>query len=216
MRRSPCRSAIDEDRIVRDERVVDPVRGGHGPSAEGDLRVGVHPLRRPAARRARRPRGAAGRGSVPLRQPPLGMGRHRGRQDRRRRLLGRRPHGRDHRTPRQHPHNLRAGAAPGHPPRARAVRGLGALRADDGWADRPPGAAPGEAPAVHPVQGAHGVDHAGPHDPRRRHVGLRGARREQVPAALDLRRRRTARREGRARRLQGVVPRRVRPAHAVG
>ena len=41
-------------------------------------------------------------------------------------------------------------------------------------------------------------------------------RREQVPAALGLRRRRGARREGRARRLQGLVPRRVRQAHAVG
>ena len=63
---------------------------------------------------------------------------------------------------------------------------------------------------------ADGVDHARAHDPRRRHVELRGARREQVPPPLGLRRRRRARGQGRPRRLQGLVPRRVRQAHAVG
>ena len=45
-----------------------------------------------------------------------------------------------------------------------------------------------EAPAVPPVPRADGVDHARAHHPRRRHVELRGARREQVPAPLGVRR----------------------------
>ena len=66
----------------------------------------------------------------------------------------------------------------------------GALRADHRRPHRAPRAASREAPAVRAVQGADGLDDARAHDPRRRHVGVRGARREQVPAPLDLRRRR--------------------------
>ena len=46
-------------RVVGHQRVVDPVGGGHRRRAEGHVRVGLHALRRPAARRHRRPRGAA-------------------------------------------------------------------------------------------------------------------------------------------------------------
>ena len=51
---------------------------------------------------------------------------------------------------------------------------------------------------------------------RRRHLRLRGARREQVPPSLGVRRRGQGRGQGRAGELQGLVPRRVRQAHAVG
>ena len=63
---------------------------------------------------------AAGR--VPLRQPPRGLGRDRGRPDRRRRLLRRRAHGRDDGAPRQAPGHVRARPAPRHPPRPRDLR----------------------------------------------------------------------------------------------
>ena len=56
-------------RVVGHQRVVDPVGGGHGRRPEGHVRLRHHQLRRPAARRHRRPRRVAGRGPVPLRQP---------------------------------------------------------------------------------------------------------------------------------------------------
>ena len=71
-------------------------------------------------------------------------------------------------------------------------------------------------PTVRAAQGPDRVDDAGPHDQHRRLGALRLGGREPVPPALGLRRRRQARPEGRTHRLQGVVPARVREAHAVG
>ena len=62
------------------------------------------------------------------------------------------------------------------------------VRADHRRPHRPARAAPGEAPAVPAVPRADRVDDPRAHHPRRRHVELRGARREQVPAPLGLRR----------------------------
>ncbi len=78
------------------------------------------------------------------------------------------------------------------------------------------GAAAGEPPAVRAVQRADRVDDARAHDPRRRHVDVRGGGREHVPPPLDLRRRRRAHGQGRPHRLQGLVAPLVREAHAVG
>ena len=93
---------------------------------------------------------------------------------------------------------------------------LGPLRADGGRAHRPAGAPAGEPPAVRAVHAADRVDEPLAHDPRRRHRRFRRRRREHVPPPLGLRRRRQARGQGRAHRLQGVVAPLVRQAHAVG
>ncbi len=66
------------------------------------------------------------------------------------------------------------------------------------------------------LQAPRGVDHAGPHPASRRLGVVRGGRSVAVPTSLDLRRRRRPGRQGRAGRLQGLVPRRPGPPHALG
>ena len=80
------------------------------------------------------------------------------------------------------------------------------LRADHRRPHRPPGAPARQAPAVRAVPRPDGLDHARAHHPRRRHVELRGRRRQQVPAPLGVRQRRRDHGQGRPRQLQGLVP----------
>ena len=156
-------------------------------------------------------------GALPLRQPPRGVGRHRGRA--RSSTPATRAAASWARRRSASPTSARRSSRCRSPTSATTPRS----RTRSRGSCRPPAGEPGlpaprrvkhppfiqfKAPTVWTTLGAH--------DPRRRHVGVRGARREQVPPALDLRRRRTARGEGRARRLQGLVPRRVRQVHAVG
>ena len=148
-------------------------------------------------------RGAPRRGAVPLREPPDRVDRGRGRTDRRRGVLGR---GRRWASPRS--------ASPARSATVRA-RSLSPTSSSDPElhgtearfvqtaGGRAPLPAPrhGEPSTVLPAQATRCVDDARAHDPRGRHVDVRGRRCEQVPSALDLRRRRSARSQGRARRL---------------
>ena len=185
-----------------------------GPVLKGTFDSGLHALRRPAARRDRRPRGAARAGRSASRT--ISRPGPRSRVDASR-TPATRAAGSWATTVRLA--KLRATFEPVPLPDIRhepEIADGGPLRADHRRAHRPPRAAPGEAPAVRAVPRADGVDDARAHHPGRRHVVVRGARRQQVPAPLGLRRRRQARGQGRPRRLQGLVPRRVREAHAVG
>ena len=159
----------------------------------------------------------ARRRPVPLRQPPRGLGRGRGRPHRRRRLRRRRPDGRDDRAPGQAAGHVRAGRA-ARPPagaRDRSDTEVRFVQTTGGRTGLPaprrvkhPPFVQFQAPTVWTTL-ALTIHADGTSD-------VRGARREQVPAPLGLRRRRQARGQGRARRLQGLVPRRVRQAHARG
>ena len=163
-----------------------------GAGAEGHVRVRASPattIRRPTSSTTSRRGGPPGRFRFANRLH--GLGRDRARPHRRRRLLRRRPDGRHDRAPGQAAGHVRAGPAPRPAPRRPSrTRHRGHVRADHRRSHRPARAAAGEAPAVPAVPRAHGVDHARAHHPRRRHVELRGARREQVPPPLGLRRRR--------------------------
>ncbi len=79
-----------------------------------------------------------------------------------------------------------------------------------------PRAASGQPSTVRRVPGPVGLDHPRAHDPGRRHHRTRARRSQPVPAALGLRRRRSARRQSGSRGLQGLVPHCLREAHAVG
>ena len=161
---------------------------GAGP--EGHVRLRDHQLRRPPARRHRRPRASGG----PTGGSASPTGSRRGPRSSTARIVDAGCSGgglMGSTTVRLA--KLRATfepvAAPRPPPRAHPLRHRGHVRADHGRAHRPARAPAGEAPAVRAVPRAHGVDDARAHHPRRRHVELRGARREQVPAPLGLRRR---------------------------
>ena len=95
-------------------------------------------------------------------------------------------------------------------------RHVGPLRADLRWPRRAAGAAARQPSAVREVRGADGVDDDRADAARRRARGDRARRRERLPAALVYDNEGKLDREGRARRLQGVVAHVVRQAHAVG
>ena len=105
-------------RVVGYIVVVDPVGGGQRREQER-VRDWVHPLRRSAARRDRRPRRVARFGRVPLREPARRLGRGEGRPHRRRGLRPGRCDGLDDgRVRRQGLDHLRRGGAPAPPRRA--------------------------------------------------------------------------------------------------
>ena len=205
------------DRVVGDQRVVDPVRGGDRPDAEGHLRVGFTHYDDPPPGRDRRSRGAARRGRAsasPTTSRPGSRSRAGGSSTAGTRAAGswarRRCASRSSAPRSSRSRSPTSATSPrSHDDAVRFVQTTGGRTG-----------LPAPRRVKHPpfvqFRAPDRVDHARAHDPRRRHVVVRGARREQVPAALGLRRRRQARRQGRPRRLQGVVPRRVREAHAVG
>ena len=184
-------------RVVRHRDLVDPVRGHHGP-VEDPVRARRHPLRRAAARSARRSRGAPDERPLPRGERAARVHRGRGRPDRQRRAPRPGPHRRDDRPGRTGGDALPGGPPARHPAGARGRRLVGPLRADGRRPDGPADAAAGPAQAVRPVLAVDRVDDARPDDQRRRQLEPRARRREPVPAPLDLRPRRA--RSSRSRR----------------
>ena len=101
-------------------------------------------------------------------------------------------------------------------PRARRRARPGAIHTDRRRSPGYPGAEARQPSALRPAQGPDGVDHTRAGDRCRRQLDVRARRRQPVPPPLGLRQRREARGQGRPRRLQGLVPPRLRQAHAVG
>ena len=128
----------------------------------------------------------------------------------------RRGDGLDHGQSRRQGRHVRGGGAPASARRAGGHAGVGHVRADLRRAHRVARAAARAAAAVRAVPRAARVDDAEAHDQRRRFERVRAHRREHVPAPLGVRPGGQARGQGRARRLQAVVPQVVRPLHAVG
>src|SRR5205823_24368 len=97
-----------------------------------------------------------------------------------------------------------------------AVTGATRTAFDSGFThyDAPPPA--GAAAALHPVAGATGMDHAVADPARRRPGRVLGHRRQPVPPALDLRRRRPPGAQVGPDRLRQLDPGVVRPPHALG
>ena len=136
--------------------------------------------------------------------------------DRRLRLPGWGPHGLDAGQPGRRQAPLPGRAAPRHPARARARRGLGPIRPDLWRAHRDARPTAGAAAPVRPVAGPAGVDDALADPPRRRAGRARTHRCEPVPPALGLRRRQRPVAQVGAHRLQGLVPQVVRQAQSRG
>ena len=105
---------------------------------------------------------------VPVRQRVAGLDRGRPRPDCRVRLQRERSHRRDDGPVGVAGDDVRRGRVPGPAAGARGRRGLGAIRADRGWADRLPDAASGLATSVRADHRADGLDHARADDPPRR------------------------------------------------
>ena len=202
-------------RVVRHRRLVDPVGGHHRP-LEDPVRARRHPLRRAAARSARRSRRAPDERPVPRGQRAAGVHRGRGRADRGRRPHRTRPHRRDDGSGRAGRDALPRGPPARYPGRSGGRRVVGSLRPDGRWPDGPAHAAARAAQAVRPVLAVDRVDDPGPDDQGRRQLQPRAHRRKPVPAPLDLRPRRRPRREVRHDRLRKVVQPRVRRPDAVG
>ena len=196
---------------------MDPV-GGDRRDAEAALRARDDVVRRSAARPARiRPARASprrGRLSRGERAPRLDRGRRR--QDRRLRLLRRRPHRNDAREGRPEDALLSRRRLSAAPDRARGRARLGQVRAERRRPDGAPGAAACEREAVLPGRVGVGVDDAPADHLRGRDFEAPPHRRLALPAALDLRRQRCPRRQERRNRLRALVARVLRPEHAVG
>ena len=182
------------------------------------VRLRVHALRRPASGGARRPRGAAGGGPVPLRERlqawiEVDDGRIAGR--------GYDGGGDDGRH-----HDARRRSAP-HLPGRRAARPAARRSIGDGWMrfvqttggrTARPRAPAGAAPALRPVAGAAGVDDAVAHPARRRRrAEPRWSGASRFPRHWVYGDDGKLAAQVRADRLRQTGPRHVvRPPHAVG
>ncbi len=192
-----CGRARDESWSMRYESSVTsvswiPSEAVTGPSRAG-FRLGIRPLRRPAVRGTRGPRGTPRGRQVPVRQRAAGLDRGRRRRADQRRRLRRVRNDRLHHPPAGRPARpLPGGQAARHPAAARAGAGLGAVHPDRWRPHRGADAPDGQAPPLRAVAGPAGVDHADADPARRRHRRARDDRGERVPPALGLRRRRPA------------------------
>ena len=155
--------------------LVDPIRGCRG-GHQGPIRDGPRPLRRSAPRSHRVARGAAGGGSLPLRQPADGVDRCRRRPHRRPRAGGWRADRIDHDHPRWPWHDLRGGRVSRQTSGSRGRRRLGPLHPDVWGTDRSPGTSQGGSTSVHPDRRPARLDDSDPHPRRRRNVDTRADR----------------------------------------